>query len=357
MLFPISTPLSLAVVEPLVRRLSKNPRLELWVTSRHVDRPEVGRLLGGPLKTVPTWMAPFRRFDVAICPGFFFRSRRGTPLVQMFHGVSPKNYAARSDVLRFDQLFLCGEYHRRKFVRAGLLEDGDPRGVSVGMPKTDRLVAAEPSFLAAARAVRAGSGDSDRPCVLYAPTRSGSAGSSLESFGLEVVEALSRRPIDLLVKLHDRSDRRFRRKLKVDYEAELRRRAPQARVVKTHDVVPLLAAADVLITDLSSVAGEFMLLDRPVVFLACPEHEERIRRAGVARFGADDPEDLDWMRAAGEVVGDASAAVTAVDRALAEPGRQSELRRDRAAQLFYHPGRSTAAAVDALSKRLGLESA
>lgn len=350
-LFPVSTPLSLAVVEPLVRRLAADSRLSLRVTSRHVGRDEVRRRLGERVRTVPAWWAPFRRFDAAVCPGFFFHPRRRTPLVQMFHGVSPKNYAARREVERFDTLFVCGEYHRRKFVRAGILAEGDPRGVRVGMPKTDRLVAGGEGFEAEVRAVR---GASDRPLVLYAPTRSGSAGSSLESFGLDVVERLARGPIDVVVKLHDRSDRRFRRKLAVDYAAELRRRAPSARVAATHDVVPLLAAADVLVTDLSSVAGEFMLLDRPIVFLSCPEHEERIRRAGAERFGEDDPHDLDWLRAAGEVAHDATAAEAAVGRALAEPSARSALRRERAELLFYHPGGATEVAATALLERLGL---
>ncbi|MFG0320382.1 MAG: CDP-glycerol glycerophosphotransferase family protein [Planctomycetota bacterium JB042] len=352
-LFPVSTPLSLAVVEPLVRRLAADPRLSLRVTSRHVGRAEVRSRLGPEVRTVPSWWAPYLRFDAAVCPGFFFHPRRRTPLVQMFHGVSPKNYAARSEVERFDTLFVCGEYHRRKFVRAGVLAEDDPRGVRVGMPKTDRLVAGGEAFDAEVRAAR---GPSDRPVVLYAPTRSGAAGSSLESFGLEVVERLVRGPAEVVVKLHDRSDRRYRRKLKVDYEAEIRRRAPGARVATTHDVVPFLAAADVLVTDLSSVAGEFMLLDRPIVFLSCPEHEERIRRAGAERFGDDDPHDLDWLRAAGEVADDASAAEAAVERALADPAERSALRCERAELLFYHPGRATEVAATALLGRIGLES-
>src|SRR5690606_26514017 len=114
-------------------------------------------------------------------------------------------------------------------------------------------------------------------------------------------------------------------------------------------------AADLLITDLSSVAGEFMLLDRPLVFLSCPAHEERIRRAGRERFGAGDPEGRDWHRAAGEVAADAEAAVRAVERGLEDPSARSDLRRDRAAAFFYHAGAATEAAAAALARVLERE--
>ena len=45
--------------------------------------------------------------------------------------------------------------------------------------------------------------DPSRPTVLYAPTWS--PASSLNDLGVELVEQLMTRPINLIVKLHDRS--------------------------------------------------------------------------------------------------------------------------------------------------------
>ena len=355
MLFPISTPLSYAVVGPLAARLAGDGRYEVVISSRHVGARESIRILGPGVRRVHRLTAPFRFFDAVVCPGFYFRPRRATHLIQMFHGVSPKNYAARDDVKRFESLFVIGEYHRNKMIRAGCFDDFDDldtRVGRIGMPKLDRLVCPDAEFHAEVTSVR---GSAERPCVLYAPTRSGAAGSSLESFGLEVVERLARMPVDLIVKLHDRSETRFRRKLTVDYRAEIRRRAPQARLAEGHDVVPLLAAADVLVSDLSSVAGEYTLLDRPIVLLACPEHEAKIRQSGRSKFGPDDEQDLDWMQAMGERVEDAASAAAAVERALGDPGARSELRRERATALFYNPGGATTAAALSLESILGME--
>ncbi|MBI4882090.1 MAG: hypothetical protein HY812_20875, partial [Planctomycetes bacterium] len=201
-LFPASTPLSFAVFAPLARALAADPRVAVVVTARHGGRALARACLDFPFSYMPGLLARWARFDAAVCPGFFFRSRRAGRLVEMFHGVSPKNYAVRGDAARFDRLFLIGEYHRQKFVRAGLLADGDPRGLRIGMPKTDRLLQPDAACAAFLRDLEL---DRSRPVVVYAPTRSGSAGSSLDQDGFDLVDRMASMPVNLLVKLHDRS--------------------------------------------------------------------------------------------------------------------------------------------------------
>lgn len=352
-LFPASTPLSYAVFGPLARGLAADPRVAIFVTARHGGARLARECLDVPFRYVPNPIAPFRRFDLAVASGFYFRPRRRMLQVQIFHGVSPKNYAVRDEVRRFDRLFLIGEYHRRKFVRAGLLGEEDPRGLRIGMPKTDRLVHPDAVTLAFIRDLHL----EPLPTVVYAPTRSGSAGSSLDGKGLAMVDRLLEMPVNVLVKLHDRSSRRFRSRLAVDFEAELSRREshPRLRFIRHHDVIPSLVAADLLVSDLSSVTGEYLLRDRPIVYLAVPGHEEKVRRGSGQRFGADDPEDLDYLRAAGEVVDTPAALARAVERGLADPAARGPERRERAARLFYHPGAATPRALAALRHVLGLE--
>ena len=76
----------------------------------------------------------------------------------------------------------------------------------------------------------------------------------------------SRYSYDILVKPHDHPKNGA-----ADRCEELTPLAgPGLRVVRDTDVVPLLFVADLLITDASSVANEFTLLDRPIVFLDVP---------------------------------------------------------------------------------------
>ncbi|MFH0943941.1 MAG: CDP-glycerol glycerophosphotransferase family protein [Planctomycetota bacterium] len=353
-LFPASTPLSFGVVEPLMRVLSRDPRIEVLVTVRHGGRTLARQCLRERFTYVSGVSARFRKFDAAVCSGFFFHSRRSRLLVEMFHGVSPKNYAIRGEVRRFDRLFLIGEYHREKFVRAGLLGEHDLRGMRIGMPKTDPLAA---SGTGDAELIRSLELDPALPTVAYAPTRSGSSGSSLDEFGLDLIDLVSEMPVNLLVKLHDRSLKRYRSKMKVDYVDLIgqRERGRNLRLIRDHDVIPTLAAADLLLTDLSSVGSEFLLRDRPVIYLSVPNHEQRIRSSSAQRFGADDPHDLDYLREAGDLVRHPKELRPVLERALANPLAKSDLRRERAKLLFYNPGAATRHAADALYDLLELE--
>ncbi len=354
MLFPLSTPLSYSVIAPVAREISRDPNVEVMITARWGGKRLARELLDFPFRWVTPLLAPLVATEVAVCPGFHFRSRRAAQLVEMFHGASPKNYAVRKEARRFDRLFLIGEYHRRKFVRTGVLREDDPKGVRVGMPKTDALLGDR----AAGRALLARLGlDPATPTVAYCPTRSGDHGSSLERFGADVIDRLAQLPTNVLVKLHDRSLPRFRRGLATDWSALVveRARGSRVRLVTDHDVTPVLLAADVLVSDLSSVANEFLLRDRPIVFLPVERHEKKLKKSMKRRFGGDDPEDLDWLRGGGEVVADVAGLHGAIERALADPAALRAERRERADRLFYNHGRATSCAVRELRTMIGLD--
>src|SRR5439155_1685486 len=78
------------------------------------------------------------------------------------------------------------------------------------------------------------------------------------------------------------------------------------RLARTPDVVECLFAADLLISDASSVVNEYALLDRPIVFLDVPE------LLAAARDREGSALDLDtWGRRGGEVVAEPAEVVVA----------------------------------------------
>lgn len=87
----------------------------------------------------------------------------------------------------------------------------------------------------------------------------------------------------------------------------------------------LLAGADCLVTDYSSVWVDFLLADRPMVSF-CPDLDAFRATRGMAL----EPHEQ-WFP--GPVVTTAAEALTAVDRALREPDADLERRRDRRALL------------------------
>jgi len=263
--------------------------------------------------------------------------RRVGTRIQIFHGMSFRNRAIRPETQGADYYFLLGPYMRRGFESAGLLSPGDPRAVEIGFPKTDRLL--DGSLDRAEMLARHGI-SGDRPVVLYAPT--GEHHNSLETMGEELIAKLAAVDrYDLLVKPHDHphADINWYTRL-APLESE------HVRVVREPDVIRTLLITDLLLTDASSVANEFALLDRPIVFLDVPELIELTLRKGALL-------DLEtWGRKSGVVVPDVPSAVEAVEAGLTSDDGCSRIRRALVNDLFFNPGTATAAAMRWLKTEL-----
>ncbi len=218
-------------------------------------------------------------------------------------------------------------------------------GRNVGFPKLDCLF--DGSLDRAATLARHNL-DPARRTVLFAP----SIGefSALYRMGEEVIRDVGSMDVNLVVKLHDHF--LFRPEA---YEANWPERiqalaAGMPNVVLTRDrsVAPLLHAADVLISDFSSVASEFTLLDRPIVFIETPEVWEQEMFRSIHDLAT-------WGYKTGALVGKPAELRAAVEQALANPGALSEVRRAAARDYFYNPGRATDVAVARLYELFGLD--
>lgn len=175
----------------------------------------------------------------------------------------------------------------------------------VGYPQMDALFSAAPLPLPFDIGA-------DKKIVLYAPTFQASL-SSARLFGDRVVGLLrgERTDVAIVIKPHP-----LIRELFPEW-METWRRLAQAEpavylVEETHaDVMPYLKAADVLVTDVSSVALEFLAVNRPMVLVTSPH-----------RFDEPfvDPKGLEWRwRDMGEEVFDVDLMPEAMARALDDP--------------------------------------
>lgn len=348
-LFAGYAPVHFVCFKPLYDRLRRSRKVEVWLSGGRQAQPD-----GTPALTAAQLYAPFRvpksrvlelseidqqSFDVVFCAhvsGYFPKEDRER--IQLFHGVSFRNMAVRRDVLVYDHLFLVGPYMRRLFTEQRMLRENDSRLVNIGFPKLDRLV---DGSLDKADLLRRTGFSGRRPVILYAPT--GQADNSLEHTGEAVIERLrATGKYDVMIKLHDHPRNRG-----IDWPARLRPLLDKhTRLVRGLDVVPYMAAADLLISDASSVSNEFSLLDRPMVFLDVPALLAHMRRKGVAL-------DLDtWGRKGGITARWPDDAVKAVGWSLAHPRSGSRVRRDMARDLFFNPGGATDAALRWLEQRL-----
>ena len=348
LLFTGYAPVHFICFRPIYERLRRMPGVEVFVSGGQMeDTREVAhpaRDLYRPFRLPPRRVLSLdairkQRFDLVFCAhvsGYFPREDKGR--VQIFHGLSFRNMAVRRDVLVYDHLFITGPYMMRLFQENQLLRPGDPRCVPIGFPKTDPLVNGTLDRRAILRRLGL---SGRRPVILYAPT--GQKHNSLETVGEEILRRLrASGRYDLLIKLHDHP-----RDQSIDWPQRLRPLLDaHTKLVHDFDVTPYLFAADLLLTDASSVSSEYALLDRPMVFLDVPAMLESIRAKGRAV-------DLDtWGRNGGVTVQWPDEAVDAVRWSLAHPRHGSDVRRAMAKDLFYNPGRAADAAVDWIRARL-----
>ncbi|MDH3206826.1 MAG: CDP-glycerol glycerophosphotransferase family protein [Gemmatimonadota bacterium] len=283
-----------------------------------------------------------REYDLVFCAhssGFFPKADRGR--VQIFHGLSFRNMAVRRDVLIYDTLFVIGPYQMRSLIDNKLFREGSDRLVPTGFAKLDRLV---DGSLSRDRILDDLGLTGERPVVLYAPT--GQKRNSLESTGPEVIRRLrDTGDYDILVKLHDHPRNRAEPG-REEIESML---DEHTRLVTAFDVVPYLYAADLLISDASSVSMEYSLLDRPVVYLDVPDLIEAVKRKKKGSFDLET-----WGRKGGTVARWPDEAVRAVEWSLENPDAHGEIRRAMAKDLFYNAGTATDAAERWILSELGL---
>lgn len=251
--------------------------------------------------------------------------------VQIFHGISFRNRGLRPDNMHCDYYFVTGPYMHRRLVEQGLIEKNDPRMIPIGFMKTDRLVN---GALDRRDLLRQYDLDDSRPLVVYAPT--GAKHNSMKTMGEDVVKNLKDSgKFNLIIKLHDHP------KEDIDWNEKLRPLEDQHTIVaRNDDVIPLLHAADILISDASSVSSEFSLCDRPMVFLDVPK---LLAKMEAAEYKTMDTET--WGRKAGLIVEKPEQISSAVEEALDDKAGLSALRQQMAKDLFYNPGESVDAAL------------
>jgi CDP-glycerol glycerophosphotransferase (TagB/SpsB family) len=235
---------------------------------------------------------------------------------------------------------------RQRYVDAGLVADNPFAAPLIGYPKVDCLV--NGSFHRT-EVIRSLGLNPSMPTVLYAPTWS--PYSSLNTLGEEVIERLAAEGLQVIVKLHDRSyDKRARGSGSIDWAARLSKydSHPSVAIANQPDGSAFMVASDAMISDHSSIAFEYTLLDRPLVIIDRPELIERARI---------NPEKVRELRSAALVAQDCGQVVDHILRALHYPGQFAHERALIASKLFYRPGTATDRALAHLYRVLDLPSA
>jgi len=353
-LFEAASPLSLAVFRPVLERLQRDPRIEFWFTTddRSWNAEQTFGNAGITERIATPAAVRWMKFDGYVNTDFWNTTwlNRKCRRVHLFHGVAGK-YGLDAPVhiapvvRSFDRVMFANHDRRQRYVEAGLVEGDGDRAQLIGYPKADCLVDGSLNRCDISQALGL---DPSKPTVVYAPTWS--SFSSLNSIGTELLPALAGLNVNIIVKLHDRSfDPRSQSAGSVDWRRDFESicRKWGAHAARDGEIAKYLYVADTLITDHSSAGFEYMLLDRPIVVVDCPELIQN------ARVSADKVRLL--QDAAIVAKQDATAIADAVSRALMDPAAKSDRRAEGAKRVFFRPGTATARAVDCIYSLLELE--
>ena len=352
-LFASATPMNYIMFKPISDRLLADERFEVVFTANHSPRKLYGALGLKHVKLIRHEIAEWQKFDMCICPGYFFKPKKTAIKVQIFHSASIDNYSVSPKALRFDKLFTIGPYLYDKLISTRTLLENDSRLEKVGMPKIDCLVNGSLDASAIRKKLDI---ENDLPTVLYAPTRSTISGTSLEHAGEQIIKTISNMDVNLLIKLHDRNYLMWRKKNPLDWRKRLNDLKTQnMRVITDYDICPAFYVSDLLVSDVSSVTYEFCALDRPMIFFHIDQMIELVEKKERERWGNEISDLLAWGRDCGQVVFNVTEMKEAINYGLAHPREKSEIRKEFTRKFFYNLGSATDKAVEKIYELLELD--
>ena len=286
--------------------------------------------------------AEWRRFDLYINgdPWAAARLRRCARRVNFFHGVAGKYDLDQPSGLPlgfeyYDHVAFINRDRMLRYLAADIVTP--QQAVLVGYPKLDKLASGgfDGTAVRASLGLRAGADRALRADLLggllAAPRGRGDrpgAGRRRFQRHREAARSVARSGSAL--------QRRHRLARALPGAGE-NARPGRVRFVESPDSSPLLAAADCMVTDHSSVGFEYLVLDRPLIVFDAPD---------LPRAARINPEKVVLLRSAATVVGTTAELTAAALRAMEHPAHLSAARRRVARALFFDPGRPRRARVE-----------
>jgi hypothetical protein len=236
--------------------------------------------------------------------------------------VPPFRWLRRLAPDRFDLVLIPGQALHGLFDGIGALREGNHE--VIGFPRLDPVIRGEIDRVEVLRGLDM---DPDLKTVMYAPTWHGKHDfdmNSMSSMAGHIVDSVGE-GTNLIVRPHPRTSLLNEAPEAMERLRERHSETANIRLVEdpAADTVRLMAAADLMISDYSSVGMEFLALDRPVVFI---DH--------LGEAYSDTALTEIYVREAGETVTEGRELGPAVRHGLGFPGEKSATRRRLAKHLF-----------------------
>ena len=260
---------------------------------------------------------------------FLYRASMALPKDAFYNPLSPAAVAPfkwlrRLMRNRFDLLLLPGKALYDLYRGAGAIRRDNYR--IIGFPRFDPIFSGE---LDKSGIIESLGLDPDRKTVLYAPTWHGKHEfdmNSMSTMGNAIIDATIER-YNLIVRPHPRTIVLGEAGNVISRLRKLSEERDNVILVDDpfYDTVELMAIADLMISDYSSVGIEFLALDKPIVF--ADPLGDRYNDNSLAEI---------YIRDAGYIIIPGDNIVGTIAHALSHPEEKSAIRRRYADYFFSH---------------------
>ena len=184
--------------------------------------------------------------DVIFSPGNIVPFHWSGLKVQIFHGLGEEKRGHYRLNGLFNMYCTPGPYITNKFTRKN--KRTNYIVVETGWPKLDNIYNDEKSYTSIF--------ENKFSTILFAPTFSKKLTSAYKLF--DVINALQKLNFNWIIKFHDLMDK----SLITKYE---KLESDNFRIVQDQNILQYMSESDLLLTDTSSVAYEYLLFDKPII--------------------------------------------------------------------------------------------
>lgn len=360
--YQLSSAGQLQYMMPLHKKLSslKTQKLSFYVSMDYAMVSSLSALKLPKEKFFPSNIAKYMSFiDVFLQAEIHSRGPKNAVKIFTGHGQANKlSNWADENLKAFDIYFLHGPLERQMFemvIESKREVAQHIKMVNIGYPKLDDLVNGKYDRTKILESLNL---NPKFKTVLYAPAWD--PGGSLRSYGVSIVQTLLSIPdINIIVKLHPASMEPKHSPYfdfytgGKDWEKEFSIFSQDSRFafVKDYLINPYLFVSDLLVNDFSGVGLEFMTLDRPVIYIDCPEYFEKTLPSWRCNGDlAKNDERFNGGRHAGTIVEDLASLKNGILLELAQPNLNSSKRKELTQKLMYNPGKGAEIGVHEILK-------
>lgn len=267
---------------------------------------------------------------------------KNVPWIQIFHSLPLKKHFFHPPVLEYDLMLLPGDYHKNELIKRLGMKDNDERLKVVGWPRIDDFLN---GVFDRSQIMNQLGLDEKRKTLMYAPTWGWGYGNGTffaRWLGreAEIFENLccqaKEMGLNFMVKLHSLSFYAGNKEMIDIAEKYDALWLTEKTSGFQEDPNPLLWVTDILISDLSGIITDFLVLDRPIIYI---EPEDKLDAWALA--------DMPKGFRAGYVVETADELIRAIADSISRPDKFKQQRQDLVSKLFYLPdGKATDRAAE-----------